>query len=69
MIFLFSHMNHDVRVVQSDSLPLYFIYAKRRPSFSLKLIFEEKYNRHGECYGYKEVFLIRLITALSGHEK
>ena len=36
--FLFSQMHHDEMGVRSDSLTFYFIYAKRRPSFLLKLI-------------------------------
>ena len=38
MLFLFSHMSHDEIEVQSDSLTFLFIYAKRIPSFLLKLI-------------------------------
>ena len=38
VLFLFSQMHHDGMGVRSDSLTFYFIYAKRRPSFLLKLI-------------------------------
>ena len=38
VLFLFIQMHHDEMGVRSDSLTFQFIYAKRRPSFLLKLI-------------------------------
>ena len=44
VLFLFIQMHHDEMGVRSDSLTFQFIYAKRRPSFLLKLILVEMIN-------------------------
>ena len=43
--FLFIQMHHDEMGVRSDSLTFQFIYAKRRPSFLLRLILVLKYSQ------------------------
>ena len=50
VLFLFIQMHHDEMGVRSDSLLFQFIYAKRRPSFLLKLILVIIYLKNTKTY-------------------